>query len=227
MPPLSAALLILRDLGLPAAISAVALVFASALSSAALHRTDRVAAAAVAIAFAVGYNAVSGGGFHPEDTVSVLPLVAVVCALLLPRIVARAAPKAAVAAPTRAGVLVAGVASAVVLYLAHDTRLTELALVPVGAALGLMLGTHLPDRGPPRLADPDPRAGAWIVVALLLLAVWGFGVAAGVSPVAVALLVAALGAAPLAARRGGTVGRTLGWVLPAGLGVAAVVVAGV
>lgn len=183
MPPLSAALLILRDLGLPAVATCTVLVLASMVSKGTLHRVDRIGAAAVAVGFAVGFQPVSGGGFDPNNPVSVLPLVAVASAVLAPRIATRIAPAAAVPAGLRAGLVVTGIASAAILYALGDTHLTEVALVAVGAAFGLVLGAQVGDREPVRVTAPDPRVGAWVVVAVLLLATWGLALprlAAGV-----------------------------------------------
>lgn len=177
MPPLSALLLVLRDLGLPAVASALVLVFASLLSKGTLHRADRIGAAAVAVGFAVGFQPVSGGGFRSDDSLTVLPLLAVVCALLAPRMATRLAPGATVGLLPRVALVAAGLASAVALYVLGDTRLVEVALVTTGAAVGLVVGAQVGDREPTALMAPDPRVGSWVVVGILLLVVWGFGVA--------------------------------------------------
>jgi hypothetical protein len=177
MPPLSALLLILRDLGLPAVASTLVLVFASLISKGTLHRTDRIGAAAVAVGFAVGFQPLTSGGLHPEDALTVLPLAAVVSALLAPRVATRFAPGATIGVAGRAGLVAAGLTSAVALYVLGDTRLTEVALITVGAAIGLALGAQVGDREPAGITAPDPRVGAWAVVGILLVAVAGFGVA--------------------------------------------------
>ncbi|MDP2308954.1 MAG: hypothetical protein Q8P18_23225 [Pseudomonadota bacterium] len=181
MPPLPALLLILRDLGLPAVASCMVLVLASMVSKGTLHRVDRIGAASVAVGFAVGFQPLSGGGFDGGDPVTVLPLVAVVTALLAPRLVTRFAPAAAVGALVRAGLFGAGIVSAVALYALGDTRLTEVALVTVGAAIGLVVGAQVGDQQPIKLVAPDPRVGAWAVVAVLLVAVWVLGVRGAVA----------------------------------------------
>lgn len=177
MPPLSAALLIVRDLGLPAVASALVLVFASLISKGTLHRTDRIGAAAVAVGFAVGFQPLTSGGLLLDDALTVLPLAAVVSALLAPRVAARYAPGATIGVAGRASLLAAGLAAAMALYAVGDTRLTEVALVTVGAALGLAMGALVGDREPTGIRAPDPRVGAWAVVGVLLVAVAGFGVA--------------------------------------------------
>jgi len=66
------------------------------VSRGALHRLDRVGAAAVAVGFAGAYQETTGGGWHPENPASWLPLAAVVTALIGPRLAARLAPEAGV-----------------------------------------------------------------------------------------------------------------------------------
>jgi hypothetical protein len=216
---------LLRDLGVSALVAAVVVLLGALISRGALHRTDRLGAAAIAVGFAVGYNRVIGGGFRADDLISVLPLAAVVAALFAPRIASRAAPDAAVGAATRAGLVLVGIAAAATFYVGEQFHLTQLSVTTVGAAVGLVVGTQVAERAAPSARAPDPRPGAWAVVAGLLAAVGGFGAAAGVAPVAVALLAAGLVAAPLAARWGGTLGDALAVALPAGLGLAAVLVA--
>jgi len=216
---------LLRDLGVSALASAVVVLLGALISRATLHRTDRLGAAAIAVGFAVGYERVIGGGFRPNDLISVLPLGAVVAALFAPRIAARAAPDATVGLGVRGGVLALGIAAAGTFYMGEQFHLTQLCVTTVGAAVGLVVGTQVAERAAPSVRAPDPRPGSWMVFASLLAALTGFGAAGGVSPVAVALLAAALLAAPLAARRGGDLGERLAVTLPVGLGLAAVLLA--
>lgn len=171
-------LVLLRDLVVPTVATGVVIVFASLVSRGTLHRADRIGSAAVAVGFAVGYQAVIGGGFDPADYVSVLPLVGVVAALLAPRIATRVRFGATVGLPLRVGIVVAGLAAAGVLHLVGQAHLAGLALVTVGTAWGLALGAHVGDRESVPLVAPDARPGAWAVVAGMLVAVCAFAAVA-------------------------------------------------
>lgn len=179
--------------GVAAATALVVCAAAWGVSRGRIHRSDRVGAAALAVGFVAAYQGVTGGGWHPERPVTAMPLVAVIGALILPRIAARAAPDATVHVTARGFVLVAAAASAVTMLAAGRPEAAALALAVLGGMLGAAAGERLAGRdadvagpadadaglaaarppgsgssGRPLATGPDRRPGTWVLAALMV-----------------------------------------------------------
>ncbi len=152
----------------PAAGLAFAAVAAAWFASRArLHRADRIGAAALAVGFVGGYQlVVPGGGWHPERIVTWSPLIAVVGALIGPRLAARVAAEARVPLAARGFVLLAAAAATLAI---GPVEVGALLLCALGAGLGVTFSERLSDTtGEAGLHRPDRRPGTWVLAALLV-----------------------------------------------------------
>jgi hypothetical protein len=176
--------------------SALVLGGAWVLTRGRLHRTDRVGAAGVAVGFAFACADVLGTGFHPERPATMLPLAGVVGALLLPRLLARAAPNARVPAAARMFVVLASLMAGAAMLASGRLEAAALELAVFSATLGSAFAERLPaspdvgasgggeagdSRGPGAPGDDaggpggedaggteDHRPGTWLLAAMMI-----------------------------------------------------------